>query len=407
MESTDWIEQSSAPGTIRHLVCFSHLRWDFVYQRPQHLLSRCARACQVIIVEEPVYQPVAAPHWDLAVREQGVIVATPVLPNGTTESRLAETQRLLLDELFERFTISDFVAWYYTPMALKFSRHLRPSVVVYDCMDELSAFRGAPLELAQLEQELFAKADVVFTGGASLYEAKRAQHAHVHLFPSSIDAAHFGRARLRTDEPEPEDQRDIPRPRIGFFGVLDERLDIALLKEVAELRRDWHFVVVGPVVKIAAEDLPQASNIHYLGQKSYEQLPDYLAGWDLAMMPFAINESTRFISPTKTPEYLAAGKPVVSTGIRDVVRTYGAAGLVQIASDADSFSLAMDEALAQATPEWLSNVDETLRQGSWDKTWNRMWSLICERRSRPSSKGAGRQAVADRARTGELGVANV
>ena len=176
MEPTNWIEQSSAPGTIRHLICFSHLRWDFVYQRPQHLLSRCARACQVIVVEEPVYQPVTAAQWTLAVREQGVIIATPVLPNGTAESRVADIQRHLLDELFERFTISDFVAWYYTPMALKFSRHLRPSVVVYDCMDELSAFRGAPIELAQLEQELFAKADVVFTGGASLYEAKREQH---------------------------------------------------------------------------------------------------------------------------------------------------------------------------------------------------------------------------------------
>jgi len=406
MKTTEWIKKSSPSGKIRNLVCFSHLRWDFVYQRPQHLLSRCALDCQVTVVEEPVYHSIKVPQWNLAVRENGVVIATPELPNGTSESQVAEMQRQLLNQLFDRFSISDFVAWYYTPMALNFSRHLRPAVTVYDCMDELSAFRGAPLELARLEQELFAKADIVFTGGASLYEAKQKHHSDVHMFPSSIDAGHFGRARNRADAREPHDQKNIPKQRIGFFGVIDERLDLELLRILADMRPDWQFIMVGPVVKISTEDLPHAQNIHYLGQKSYEQLPNYLAGWDLAMMPFAMNESTRFISPTKTPEYLAAGKPVVSTPIRDVVRTYGSSGLVQIAEDANSFSLAMDVALDQRTPEWLSSVDELLRQNSWDTTWNRMWSLIDERRRR-SPKASAIQSVVDVAGSSELGVANV
>ncbi len=193
---------------------------------------------------------------------------------------------------------------------------------------------------------------------SSLYEAKRKQHSNVYLFPSSIDALHFGKARSRTRVREPLDQQKISHPRIGFFGVLDERLDRELLREAAALRPDWQFVMIGPVVKIRHEDLPQMPNIHYLGQKSYDELPAYIAGWDLAMIPFANNESTRFISPTKTPEYLAAGKPVISTSIRDVVRTYGSTGLIHIADQPQEFVTAMDAALAQqmvnGLPAWTT-----------------------------------------------------
>ena len=209
-------------------------------------------------------------------------------------------------------------------MSLAFSDHLAPGLIVYDCMDELSAFRGAPPELVEREVELMCRANLVFTGGYSLYEAKRQRHDNAHPFPSSVDVEHF--AAARRPQHDPDDQAEIPHPRLGFYGVIDERLDIALIEQVARMRPDWQIVLVGPVVKIDPAELPQRDNIHYLGGKTYDELPQYLSGWDVAIMPFALNESTRFISPTKTPEYLAGGCPVVSTPITDVVRTYGDTG---------------------------------------------------------------------------------
>ncbi len=259
-------------------------------------------------------------------------------------------------------------------MAMGFSEHLEPLATVYDCMDELSAFKFAHPELHENEKKLFAKADLIFTGGQSLFEAKRHQHKRVFAFPSSIDTKHFEQARSVKNEPA--DQKQIAAPRLGFCGVIDERMDIKMLGEMADLRPDWQFVMIGPVVKIADEDLPRRSNIHYLGSKDYEDLPAYIAGWDAALMPFAINESTRFISPTKTPEYLAAGKPVVSTPIRDVIKPYGELGLVQIASTAEEFVAACEKALREDSPKRLQKADEFLSRISWDKTWREMCDLL-------------------------------
>lgn len=267
------------------------------------------------------------------------------------------------------------VAWYYTPMMLPISRDLDADLTVYDAMDELSKFRFAPPQLLDLEQELLDRADLVFTGGSSLYEAKKGRHDSVHLFPSSVDRTHFDFARRAVEEPA--DQASIARPRLGFYGVIDERFDTELLDRVAQLRPDWSFVMIGPVVKISEDDLPKRPNIHYLGGKKYGELPAYLAGWDVALMPFAMNESTEFISPTKTPEYLAGGKPVVSTPIRDVVRHYGHLEGVGIASDAETFVAECERVLALPKDgEWLSEADLLLSATSWSNTQGRMAALI-------------------------------
>lgn len=366
------VEADTARSPIRDLVCFSHLRWDFVYQRPQHLLSRFAAAHRVFFVEEPVHGDVVEPMLDVTSREAGLRVVIPRLPHGCTGLFATEALQSLLTGLLIDHEIERYLAWYYTPMALAFSRHLHPEVIVYDCMDELSGFRGAPPDLLAHEQELLARADVVFTGGQSLFEAKRHRHPDVHAFPSSIDRSHFERARHHIAEPA--DQRAVPGPRVGFAGVIDERMDLALLREVAERRPQWHFVLLGPVVKIDPATLPRLPNLHYLGQKAYGELPDYMAHWDAAMLPFAHNDATRFISPTKTPEYLAAGRPVVSTGIRDVVRPYGELGLVRIADGAEAFAEALAAAIEQDrnAPALWRRVDEFLAQQSWDRTWNGM-----------------------------------
>ncbi len=358
------------------LVCLSHLRWNFVYQRPQHLLSRCARERRVFFIEEPIFSDDPAARLEVTKDESGVWVAVPHLPHGLSEAEQHATQQAIADELFARYQIQDYVCWYYTPMALPFSQHLKPRAIIYDCMDELSAFKGAPPVMKEREAELMRRADLVFTGGQSLYEAKRDKHPNVYAFPSSVDVAHFARSRYLTAEPD--DQANIPHPRLGFFGVIDERMDAELLDSIAAARPDWHLVILGPVVKIDPATLPHRDNIHYLGGKDYKELPLYLAGWDLAMLPFARNDSTRFISPTKTPEYLSAGKPVVSTSIRDVIRPYGEQGLVRVADTAAEFVTAAEAAMKEDTKEsgWLDKVDAFLQHNSWDQTWASMAKLI-------------------------------
>ena len=362
------------------IICFSHLRWDFVFQRPQHLMSRFARDRKVIYWEEPLTAAVGQrPSLRLAVCDRtGVIVATPVLPEGLDEPEREGALRELLADHVARQS-GDIIAWYYTPMMLKFSRDLETVCTVYDCMDELANFRFAPPALAELEKDLMAVADVVFTGGHSLYEAKRDRHANIHPFPSSVDRAHFGRARAIIGEPA--DQAAIPRPRFGFFGVVDERMDLDLLAAVADADPDWNVVVVGPVVKIDPADLPRRANLHYLGGRAYDELPAYLAGWDVALMPFAMNESTRFISPTKTPEYLAGGRPVVSTPIVDVIRHYGDLTGVKIAAGAQAFVAACRASLSPP-PGWRDAADETLAALSWDETFQRMEAKIAEAAAR-------------------------
>lgn len=380
------------PGDV---ICLSHLRWGFVFQRPNHLMSRCARHRRVFFVEEPIFDA-REPQLTFERADSGVHVVVPHVPPNSSPEEIVRVQRDLLDELRLERLVHEPILWLYTPMALAITEHIRRSATVYDCMDELSGFHGAPRVLRDQERRLFGVADLVFTGGQSLYEAKRAHHPNVHAFPSSVDAKHFAKARTHAQLTEPPDQRAIPHPRLGFFGVVDERMDHALLREAAELRPDLQFVMLGPVVKIDPAVLPRLPNIHYLGQKTYTELPAYLAFWDVAIMPFALNEATRYISPTKTLEYLAAGKPVVSTPIHDVVRPYGEQGLVRIADGADALvraaQAALDERGTHEAERRRQRCDAFVAQTSWDRTWTRMHQLLRDvvtRRSTPREQEEG------------------
>lgn len=354
-----------------NVVCYSHLRWNFVYQRPQHLMSRFAKTGTVYFIEEPLHD---SDHDWLEVQEPapGIFVLTPHFPAKMDHETIDNQQVGLLGEFFAGKDLGDHIAWFYTPMSLPLLDALpEPGVIVYDCMDELSNFDFAPANLKQMEKKLFEKADVVFTGGKKLFLSKKSQHSNIHPFPSSIDKAHFAQARQQTAVPS--DQQAIPAPCLGFFGVIDERLDIALLKDLALLRPQWNIVLLGPVVKIDPNSLPQLPNIHYLGQKDYAELPAYLAAWDVALIPFAISKSTEFISPTKTPEYLAGGTPVVSTPIHDVADPYGILGIVYIANNAKEFVEGVEWALrASKDHKWLQTVDRFLADNSWDDVWKSM-----------------------------------
>lgn len=353
------------------IFCFSHLRWDFVWQRPQHLLTRAAQNFPVFFFEEPIYDGGSNPSLEVSDRGKGISVVIPHVPAGTSSEAAVAAQRDLIRSFIAPWPDADRLFWYYTPMALDFTQDLARRFTIFDVMDELSAFRGASPELLAREAELLARADVVFTGGFSLYEAKKDRHPNVHLFPSSVDTAHFARARQGLSA-EPEGEAGLPHPRLGYFGVIDERLDLDLLAGMADARPDWAFVMVGPTAKIDPADLPRRANLHWLGARPYAALPGHLAAWDIGIMPFAINAATRFISPTKTPEFLAAGIPVLSTPVRDVVRGYGEEGLVEIVTDAASAIAAAEHLLARPRSPWLEAVDCKLAASSWDATWAAM-----------------------------------
>ncbi len=357
-----------------NLLCFSHLRWNFVYQRPQHLMTRFNNHYPVFFIEEPmVYN--GPDTYLMQTNDQNINIVTPYL-NHDPVNHIKRLQNII-DFFISEQKIDNFISWYYTPMAVLFTSHLDPVLTVYDCMDELSAFKFAPPELRQAEQKLFQMADVVFTGGHSLYKAKRHSHNNIHPFPSSIEREHFAKARKAL--PEPADQQEIAHPRIGFFGVLDERFDIDLIQKTADLKPNWQFILIGPVVKISEESLPKRNNIHYLGGKSYNELPNYISSWDIAMIPFAINESTKYISPTKTPEYLAAGKPVISTAITDVIHPYKDQELVQIVHSPAEFIAAAEKELAcNGKKDWLKKTDKFLSQSSWNATWQSMQKVISD-----------------------------
>ncbi|PYE30200.1 glycosyltransferase involved in cell wall biosynthesis [Rhizobium sp. PP-F2F-G38] len=367
------------------LVCFSHLRWDFVLQRPQHLMQRFSADRQVFFFEEYIPTDHHLAYLEIHPFAGTTVKAIrPRVPHWWSESERETALARLLDDLLALQGGRQPILWFYTPLMFALARHVDAAAVVYDCMDELANFKFAPPQLKAMEQALLARADVVFTGGDSLYEAKRDRHDNVHAFPSSVDARHFRNAR--NGQASPPDQAGIKGPCLGFYGVIDERLDLALIRDIAAARPDWSFIFLGPVVKISQNDLPRAANIHYLGQKTYAELPAYLSGWDVAMMPFALNDATRFISPTKTPEYLAAGRPVVSTPITDVVRSYGEVPGVYIAGDSRSFVEACAAALAlcQSSEPWLESVDALLARSSWDDTARKMRLLIEQSMSAPA-----------------------
>ena len=375
------------------IVTFSHLRWDFVYQRPQHLLSRLASSRRVIFIEEPILCESSHPQWQFHQPEPNVLACRPYTParaHGFHTEQMPHL-KILVRELVERESLTDYVLWFYTPMAYPLADGLQPKAVVYDCMDELSAFLNAPAELIEREADLMRAADLVFTGGPSLYRAKKDRHPRVHCFPSSVDAKHF--ATAANGMQEAADQADLSHPRLGYFGVIDERLDTRLIEALADAHSEWNIVLVGPVVKIDPATLPQRPNIRYFGQRSYKQLPAYLKGWDVCLLPFACNQSTKFISPTKTLEYMAAGKTIVSTPITDVAEPYGE--IVYLGGMPQEFIAACDRALVASPAERAERqlkMRTVVAGTSWDSTVRRMEKLMAERiaASRPAHRTAER-----------------
>lgn len=375
-------QNKNGENRMHTLIVFSHLRWNFVYQRPQHLLQRLAQRYRVVFVEEPVFFDGPA-ALEVTIPADNVLVwrpHTPMAAPGFHDDQFDALRGLLAKEM-EREAVTDYSVWLYTPMALPLLNGLHPRTVIYDCMDELSAFRNAPPQLASREATLFQLANLVLTGGPSLYEAKRHRHPNVHCLPSSVDEGHF--AQARDPSTAHASLSALPQPRLGFFGVIDERIDTELLRGLAAARPDWQVCMVGPVVKIDPATLPRAPNIHYFPQQDYADLPAFLAGWDVCLLPFARNEATRFISPTKTLEYMAAEKPVVSTSIADVIGLYGEG--VAIADSVEETIAACEAALGETAVQRAQRVArqrQLTTATSWDTGAERIAQWIEQERAR-------------------------
>lgn len=377
------------------LIVFSHLRWGFAYQRPQHLMTALAQHLPVLFVEEPVHTqgPPRLECRTLGPCLQVLVPHTPLRSLGFHDDQLPLLRRLL-DAHLRRLALDDVSVWFCTPLALPLAAEWRPRVVVYDCMDELSGLQSAPPLLRQREAALLRRADIVLTSGPSLYEAKRALHPNVHYLPSTVDAEHFAPREWRGHDgaqppPDAEAQaaarlmKPIAQPRLGYFGLIDERIDFELVDALAATRPDWQLVMVGPVVRVDRRSVPRRRNIHWLGQQPYQRLPHLLASWDVALMPFSINDATRFEHPSKALEYMAGEKPVVSTPLPDVVSLYG--DLVRIARRPREFVDACTAALAE-TPwqrsERLVRTASTVYRTSWKQHARQVRSLLAEHLAR-------------------------
>ena len=370
---------------MEDIVCISHLRWNFVWQRPQHLLSRFAHHNRVVIVEEPVADIEAIePYLEILKAEKTTNVTIVRLVYPSAQPRWIghgdpATQRVYNELLNNYLNKNDYerpILWMYTPMGLEFADTIEHDLLVYDVMDQLAAFKGAPADLPEREKTLLRSADIVFTGGMSLYRDKQSYNSQTHLFPSGVETEHFAAAGPGHNFEKPTDLQNINSPILGYYGVIDERMDLELLAAISQAHPDWQLVMLGPVVKIDPTDLPQAPNIHYLGLKNYEQLPGYLAFFDVALIPFAINESTRFLSPTKTLEYMAAHKPIVSTPISDVIELYGE--VVRVGHSHQEFMGQVQNSLHEFSQARREKEKELLATYSWDSITTRMLQLIAE-----------------------------
>jgi glycosyltransferase involved in cell wall biosynthesis len=330
------------------------LRWHGVWQRPNHLLARIARDVPVIVIEE---QLVDGRDEDAVAQHDGVTVVTPhrsAAPHDALDARAIATVQALAGE-------RRALVWLYTPMMLALADAFPGAPLVFDKMDELAKFAHADPRIAPREREVLERADLVFSGGRSLFRSVEHRTRSARCYPSGVDVDHFERAR--SAEPHADLAPYRGGPVFGYVGVIDERIDLDLVDALAAAYPGATVAMVGPVVKIDASVLPCRANIAYLGKRGYDELPALLAAFDVALMPFALNEHTESISPTKTLEYLAAGRPVVSTAVPDVVADH--ADVVYLARDRDDFVTLVERARCGDAQRERRAAEKT-RAATWD-----------------------------------------
>jgi glycosyltransferase involved in cell wall biosynthesis len=376
--------KTAAPRIDYPLIVHCHLCWDWVWQRPQQFLSRLSHRHRVLFVETLAPDPdLASPLAQIRRFEKwpNLTLLRLQFPawrwsDGAWVDR--ERRRLVKEALKGplRGQFKQPVQWFYDPMAVRaFAGHMGEIATVYDCMDELSQFKGAPPEIRKREAELLAKADVVFTGGRKMWESKSRHNTNCHFYGCGVDLAHFSKARS-PQTVVPPDIAGLPKPVFGYFGVIDERMDYELVAALAQAHPEWSIVMVGPVTKVDEKALPRPHNVHWLGGRDYATLPAYCKGFDVCLMPFALNEATEYINPTKALEYMATGRTIVSSAVSDVVRNFGS--VVKIANSHAEFISLCEAALKNPEAEVIERGIEMAAENSWESIIEKMESHIAD-----------------------------
>ncbi len=370
--------------TAYPIIVHSHLGWDWVWQRPQQFLSRFSKRHQILFVEGPLPSDevtVPTPEMREVTEFPNITVLRMKMPSSrwndgawVDKERRRLVQEVLAGPLGLRFR--DSVQWFYDPMAVTaFAGHMGERAIVFDCMDQLSQFKGSPKELIRRERELLAIADVVFAGGPKIGRDKIKHNANTHSYGCGVDIKHFGKARSKTTK-IPEDVANLPGPVFGFFGVVDERMDYELVAALADAYPDGSVVIIGPMTKIDPAAVPQRPNLHWLGGRDYQQLPAYVKKFDVCLMPFAINEATEYINPTKALEYMATERPIVSTPVEDVVLQFS--GVVKISQTSEEFIRLCGEAVTAPDQAAIKRGKKLSERNSWESIVEAMEGHIAD-----------------------------
>jgi glycosyltransferase involved in cell wall biosynthesis len=361
------------------LIVHCHLCWDWVWQRPQQFLSRLSARHRILFVETVGPDPqLAAPYARFREAEgfPNITLLRIQFPTGQwSDGRFVdrERRRLVQEALKSELLAGQFqnpVQWFYDPMAVAaFGGRMDEAATVYDCMDELSKFKGAPPVIVERERKLLALADVVFTGGRKMFEAKSRFNANCHFYGCGVDVNHFGKARDESTR-VPDDLAHLKKPVLGYFGVVDERMDYELVAKLADANPDWSVAIIGPAIKVDPGQFPQRPNLHWLGGRDYQALPACCKGFDVCLMPFAMNEHTEFINPTKSLEYMATARPIVSSAVPDVISNFGS--VVKIARSHDEFIAHCRQAAASPDREAIERGLKMASENSWESIVNRL-----------------------------------
>ncbi|MBI2513558.1 MAG: glycosyltransferase [Opitutae bacterium] len=375
------------PAETAPIVAFCHLPWDGVWQRPQQLLSRLAARHPVLFVEcycADVEQATLRSHG--APGHPNVTVLQMLLPQARwADGDFIDAERRRLLQTFRRGDLGKFndpVLWFNDPMAvIAFAGHCGERAIVYDCMDELAQFAGAPPQLRDRERELLLKADVVFCGGRKMRDKRKPYNAHCYFYGTGVDSEHFGQARSESLAVDPA-VAALPGKVLGYFGVIDERIDYELLARLADALSRCSIALVGPTAKVDAAALPQRKNLHWLGRRDYADLPAITKGFSVCLMPFARNAATEFINPTKALEYMATGRPIVATAIDEVRTNFG--NVCRIARSVGEFIAFCSDELERPSRLRVRRGLQLAAQNTWEAITAEMDALLvaaCARRA--------------------------
>lgn len=383
------------PLTGAHIVHFAHGRWNDIWRTRQHIFSRLALKNTVLYVEPKIYAlsdvrlgEVSREEWRvprLQHEADGLwVYRHPVWAPHTLRPGLAtltrQLRRLALRRAMARLGMRQPITWVFQPKDAELVGALGERLTVCHVNDEYSAYRYHSPEkrrhIQEQERQLLSRADLVIVTSQALLEAKAYLNPHIALVPNGVDLAAFERVR-QANMPPPEDIAQLPRPLVGYSGHISVRLDLPLLAEIARQHPEWSLPLVGSVYEKGCEeelkDLRALPNVHFLGEKAPQQVPQYIFAFDACLIPYQQGEETRNINSIKLYEYLAAGKPVVTI---DMPSLNGFRHVIRVADSAETFITELEAALQEADPALLEERRRLAAENTWEQRVEQISTIV-------------------------------